>query len=185
MIYIITGVAKSGKTYVTNQLLNQKQIASFRTDYLMMSLSKANHTGGVNHDDDDKVVSKQLEPFLYGMIETMVQNNIDYIIEGVHFLPSFAKELLTKFPSKIKVCFLGFKDANPIEKKMELKKYSSIMENCWFGHYSDKELIILVEFLIQESKVMYQKTEELGISYFEITDITKQSIDIIQYLIDK
>jgi len=182
LIYIISGVAKSGKTYLTKKILKKRHISSFSTDYLMMSLSLANPNLGVNHLEDDKIVAKNLEPYLYSMISTMIQNGIDYLIEGVHFYPEFSYRLLTDFSGKIKLIMLGYAKVNPIEKVSELQRYQNDIENCWYKDYSYEELKNLVLYLISVSKELNNLCLKFGIQYHEITNIKKQSNKIIREL---
>ena len=90
MIFIISGIAKAGKTYLSKLIVEQYHLSCFSTDYLMMSLARGNPSLGINPNSSDITVSKQLRPYLEGMIVTMIENNIDYLIEGVHIQPDFA-----------------------------------------------------------------------------------------------
>ena len=182
MIYILSGVAKSGKTFIARKMLHDHHIASFSTDYLMMTLSR-NKIGNINHEEDDKIVAKKMEPFLFEMIRPMAENNIEYLIEGVHFLPEFARTLLDRYPGKLKVVYLGFQDANVVEKVKEMRDYRFQTENCWYSNYSMVEMEKLVSFLIEESKRLALKAKQFEIPYVEIKDITIDANSVISYFL--
>ena len=80
-----------------------------------------------------------IEPYVYGMIETMVQNEADYLIEGVHFNPDFSNQLLREFPNDIRIVYLGYKDTSSNLKLIELNKYKNTLENVWYSSFSNDE----------------------------------------------
>lgn len=184
MIYILSGVAKSGKTFIVKELIKRFQISAFSTDYLMMSLSLSGKETGVDNTEDDEIVSKQLEPFLFPMIRAMVENGIDYIIEGVHFNPDFMSRLLQMFPHKIKALYLGYAEIDANNKVEELKLHKQYMENPWFQDLSEKELFELVLYLKKVSKNISQQSKLLDIPYVEVYNIKEQTNVIIDTLIN-
>jgi len=178
MIYVISGVAKAGKTFISRRILQKKAISVFSTDYLMMTLAIGDPEHRLDPDADDKIVSKALEPYLYGLIQTMIDNGFDQIIEGVHFLPSFADRLTKAFPGKIRFVFLGYRLADPGAKMKEILSHAKEMENAWFLTYPPKEMRKLVGYLIDESERIKLETELYGLPYVEVTDIV-QDADLI------
>jgi 2-phosphoglycerate kinase len=182
MIYVIAGVAKAGKTFVSRRILKEKGISVFSTDYLMMTLAKGDPDHRLDPDDDDKLVAKALEPYLFGLIETMIENGFDQLIEGVHFLPAFAARLAAVFAGKIRFIFLGYRLADPGAKVKEILSHAKDMENAWFLSYPPKEMRKLVAYLIDESERIKLETEIYGLPYYEITDIVKDTDAIIERL---
>ena len=137
MIYVLTGIAKSGKTKVAREIVKRKSIPLFSTDYIMMMLSKGNKDPDIDIDASDSSVAKDLEPYIYGMISTMIENKVDYLLEGVHFNPDFSRRLIEKYPNDIRIVYLGYKDKNFKDKAKELlekfdfvyiQNYTSISE---------------------------------------------------------
>ncbi len=185
MIYIVSGIAKAGKTYVARRILQERRIAVFSTDYLMMSLSKANPTIGVDHTDDDRDVARALEPYLFAMIETMAENAVDQVIEGVHFLPAFAARLIQAFPGKIRIVYLGYDSADPNAKAAELQLHAADVENAWFLAYSPAAMYKLVRYLIGESERLKTEAEIYGLPYFDIVDIVRDVDKVLACLFEK
>ncbi len=184
MIYILSGVAKSGKSYIAEKLLKEYSISSFSTDYLMMSLARANPELGIDPDADDAEVADQLEPYLYEMIHSMVENNKTYLFEGVHFNPNFAKKLNQDFKGKLKFLYLGYADVEVEEKVAELAKYEGSIENRWYKHYSHQQMIELIQYLKLVSNYLRDESLNGDINYIEVEDIEKQADFIIHQLID-
>jgi len=182
MLYIITGIAKAGKTYVTNKIVQNYKLGYFSSDYLMMSLAKGNKTIGVNPNASDITVSNQLQPYLEAMIKTMVENKIDYILEGVHFQPEFVRSILDKYPDQIEVIFLGYKDIDTLKKVEEMKLFGPKTQNHWYSNMNDQELTQLVEYMKNECQKLYDNCLNHNLPYFEVYDIVSQSDEIIKRL---
>lgn len=185
MIYILTGMAKTGKSILAKELSKQTGFSIIPTDYIMMMFHKTDRTLGVDVTDSDPSVSKALEPYLMSLIETMIENKDDYIIEGVHFLPTFSKKLMSCYPNDIKILYLGYKDWSPIRKKEDLILHKKNTKNCWYGHYNDQELFILSEYLVKESIKLYQEVIKFELNYIEVTHIIDQIPKIIEDLLNK
>lgn len=184
MIYLIGGIAKSGKSYVARRMTKMTGIPHFSTDYLMMSLSRGNPSLGVDPEASDEVVSRVLEPYLDGMIRTMVENGIDYILEGVHLTPEAVFRWEKAFPGKTKSVFLGFRTAVPGEKQIEILSHSKEVENDWLSAYSPERQIQTLRFLVLDSEILFQKVHAAGQRYEEIRDIVRQADGIIHFLLD-
>ena len=182
MIYILSGVAKSGKSYLATKILREKSIANFSTDYLMMSLALGNPKLNIDYDADDFLVAAQLEPYLFHLISAMARNGIDYLIEGVHFKPAFARTLMDTFPGKIRVLYLGYHSVDPQAKLAEFRRFANVMENYWFRYYDDAAMTKLIGYLINASKKYAEGAKNVNIPYIEITDIAKQADEIISEL---
>lgn len=183
MIYIISGIAKSGKTLITSRLRDRLKIGSFSSDYLMMMLANTNPKLGVNPDASDRSVSHVLEPYLRNLIKIMIANHLDYILEGVHFQPHLVSELMRDYPGQIRAVFLGYRLIDSVTKQSELIQFGPSTENHWYKHLSQAELLELVNYLKKESEIMYKQTVEYKLPYFEISSIVNQAEEIIDYLL--
>jgi len=60
MIYILTGIAKSGKTLLSNEILDKYHISTFSTDYIMMMLARGNNDLDIDIDAEDSVVAEKI-----------------------------------------------------------------------------------------------------------------------------
>lgn len=185
MIYIVSGVAKSGKTLVSKEITKRYHIPYFSTDYLMMTLFHGNKELNIDINTSDSTVSKKLEPYILGLVTTMVQNKVNYLLEGVHFNPDFSKLLLDKFPDDITIIYLGYQYESASDKYTELMKYEDSIENKWYSHYNKNEMHNLIEYLISESKRIASSCKELNLNYIEVKDIKKQLDEIINQVVIK
>lgn len=185
VIYIISGVAKSGKTLIAKEITNRYQIPYFSTDYIMMMLFHGNKNLNIDIDASDSTVSNQLEPYLFGLISTMIENKVDYLLEGVHFNPDFSSKLYRKFKNDIRIVYLGYKEVSASKKIEELFKYQDQIENKWYSHFDDKKMRELIEYLISESKRIASSCRDLNLHYIEVSDLNHQKEDVIAMIINK
>lgn len=182
MLYILSGIAKSGKSTLANWILQDKKISHFSTDYLMMALSKGNPICGIDDRADDKVVAKAMQPYLLAMIQTIIHNGTDYLIEGVHFNPDFAAKLIAQYPYEISFLYLGYAQVTAERKRKELEHYRQVVPNVWYKDYDEAEMEKLVEFMIGESQTLEKRAHHYNIPYLNITDLPSQKQAIYELL---
>lgn len=138
MIYLIGGSPRSGKTilskklskkleslYISTDILRLFMIASLNKDdkykYFpfeqMLDLSSGidafyEKTSGEDMLSADIKEAENLMPGILAFIYHFKKNNIDYVIEGVHFLPNLISHL--KSDENIKIIMLTKNDNNKI-----------------------------------------------------------------------
>jgi N-acetyl-anhydromuramyl-L-alanine amidase AmpD len=123
-----------------------------------------------------------LKPYLEAMMVTMIENKIDYLLEGVHFKPQMIREILDRYPGKIKSVFLGYRDIETSVKIQELSIFGKDTENHWYKRMNESELKNLVNYLKNESELLYIECQKYGFDYVEINNINDQSENIIHRL---
>jgi len=184
MIYILSGVAKSGKTLLSTEIRKRYNLSVFSTDYIMMMLHKGNQDLNIDIYASDSTVSKMIEPYVFGMIETMVQNKESYLIEGVHFNTDFSQRLLEKFEDNIRLLYIGYKDISIEDKVNELNIYKETMNNPWIFDHQGESVENIVEYLISESNRIFKECSARRLDYIDVYNINEQKDSIIDKLID-
>ncbi|QMS84821.1 hypothetical protein [Candidatus Xianfuyuplasma coldseepsis] len=185
MIYILTGTAKSGKTVISNWIHERYNISVLSTDHIMMMLHYSNEKPALDIDASDRSVSKVMEPYLYGLIKSMIDNDEDVLIEGVHFNPEFSHRLLEDFRNHVQIVYLGYMDVSTQDKVVELFRYKNQLHNPWIFNHLDQPIEEIVEYLIRESHRIYKECQEYDLTYLDICDINTQKEDIIALLMEK
>ena len=183
MIYILSGVAKAGKTYLSSIIKDKFNISVFSTDYIMMMLHKGNENLDIDIYASDSSVAEKIEPYVYGLIETMIENDAAYLIEGVHFNTNFSQRLKTDFKDKIKILYIGYKEVSIEDKVKEIYKYKNKMENPWLFDHQGEKVEDIIEYLIAESNRVYNECIDCKLDYIDVHDINAQSVQIIEKLI--
>jgi hypothetical protein len=182
MIYILTGIAKSGKSIVSKSILKNHQIPVISTDQIMMMVHYGHPELKLDINASDDTVSQTLEPYLYGLIKSLSSSKKDTLIEGVHFRASFVKRLQDEFPHMIHALYLGYKDMNPEMKAKELDLHRHLTDNCWYCDMNEKALLKLAIYMIKESQRIFDECQQHGQRYVEVYDIIQQKNDIIDLL---
>jgi hypothetical protein len=185
MIYIIAGIAKSGKSIIARDILIKYHMQVISTDWIMMMLYHGNKELNIDVNKSDSSVSKSLEPYLEGLISSLVHSKNNYLIEGVHIKPRFIDKLMIKYPNQIKCIFLGYKELDPGIKSNELKIHANQIDNPWYQNLSDHELLHLTHYLQKESERLYHECIEFNKVYIEVRDILIDKNQIIKALLDK
>lgn len=182
MLYILTGIAKSGKSLIAKELVRRYHLPLIQTDHVMMMLYRGNPDLKIHIDASDSTVALEIEPYLRGLFKTILENKSNHLIEGVHLLTSYAKELMTTYPDQVRILYLGYADQDPAIKGEELKRHAHLMENPWYMNYPEKAFHELMIYLVNESKRIKKECANLHIPYYEIYDIQSQMNAIIDAL---
>lgn len=82
---------------------------------------------GIHHELWPQEIAEKLWLFLESMVAFMIHNKMDYVFEGEASLPENLCQLMAKYPSEIRDCFLGYKDMDIPEKII------AVMENPSHG----------------------------------------------------
>lgn len=183
MIYILAGIAKSGKSLIANEILKTYQIRIISTDWIMMMLHYGNKDLNIDINRSDKSVSHMIEPYMEGLIKSLIGFKKDVLIEGVHIQPEFASVLQNRYPGLIHIVFLGYKNINPDIKKQELKINAKFIDNPWYINYNEEELSKLIHYLIKESDDLEKTCIKFKQTYIEVHNIINDKVNIINVLI--
>lgn len=183
MIYILSGIAKSGKSLVAKEFQQRHRLSIFSTDYIMMMLHKGKADIDLDILASDSSVAATIEPYVAGLISTLIELNDSYLIEGVHFNTDFAALLLKQYPSDIRILYLGYKDVTLEAKREELLRYQSVMTNPWLFHHPTDSLDDIIIYMIKESERIYQECLEHQLPYLDVYDIQQQMEEILSALV--
>jgi hypothetical protein len=153
------------------------------TDSIMMMLHYSNKDLKIDVNQSDSTVSRALEPYLEGLITSLSNSKKNSLIEGVHIQPEFADHMMTKFPNKIQCVFLGYKEINPKIKLKQLKEHADMIDNPWYIHMKDDELLHLTTYLQKESELLFTACQKFSKTYIEVKDIMKDKNEIIKTLL--
>jgi len=128
MLYMIGGASRCGKTAAAKRMLKETNIPYFSLDYLMMGIANGAPEIGVRPTEGDLTTGQRMWKVVDPLITAMVENKIDYIIEGVQLVPSYISQFEQRYPGKTKSCFLGMADIDASYAE-EIIIHSSRTEN--------------------------------------------------------
>lgn len=162
MLYIISGVPRSGKSKLARKLYEDYKIPGVNGDILRDQLTIAYPQLGLELDMRDRDRTPILWPYFKGLIEEFRKYNGNYIFESTNFNPDSFKELdLTG----ISVCFMGFKDVDTAVKLQEIRDNPS--EDEWTDDVPDSTLTEWIESWKRRSLVLESECNTYGLNYFD------------------
>lgn len=139
MVILISGTTHTGKTALSQRLMENYKIPYFSIDHLKMGLIRSGKTSLTVNDD------KELTPYLWSIvkeiIKTAIENRQNIIIEGCYIPFYWQKDFEEKYLSEIKFYCLVM-TADYIENKFcDILQFENIIENRITADIDKAELI--------------------------------------------
>jgi len=169
MLFLVSGTSRSGKTLIAKKILAEKRIPYLSVDWLMMGFNDGIPEYGIHHLLWPNEIAEKMEPFLRGMIDSMLIDGMDYVIEGEAMLPKTVADLVEKHPGRIKVAYVGYTEIS-IKDKVAMVKQHGDGENDWLTNESDEYIRDHIGNMISYSKTIKIECEKHGLSYFDTSD---------------
>jgi 2-phosphoglycerate kinase len=151
----------------------------------MMGIANGVPELGVHPTEGDFITGQRLWKIVDPLLTAMVENEIDYVIEGVQLLPSFVAEFQQKFAGDVRCCFIGQAelDVTAIE---EMELHSSATENDGFKDLSHIEALAEMKRIRADSARYKEECEVHNLPYFESSSDFHRTLDqVVAYLIKK
>ncbi|MEJ6950384.1 2-phosphoglycerate kinase [Natronospora cellulosivora (SeqCode)] len=163
MIILIGGISQTGKTLMSQKLLEKYKIPYLSIDNLKMGLYRSNKDCGFTPLDNNDLIGRKLWPIIKEMIKTLIENKQNIIIEGCYLLPDLLKELEKEYSEEIISVYIGF-STNYIQEnfKSSILKYRSAIES---RNYPEERPIS--QFIKEHSDLRIQCIKN-NMNYFEI-----------------
>jgi len=126
MVILISGTTHTGKTALSQRLLEKYKIPYFSIDHLKMGLIRSGKTTLTVNDDER--LTPYLWPIVREMIKTAIENKQNIIIEGCYIPFDWQKDFDESYLQKIKFYCL-IMTAKYIENNFsEILKFENIIE---------------------------------------------------------
>ena len=140
MIILITGTSCTGKTFISQKLMEKYNIPYMSIDHIKMGLIRSGNTKISVYDDES------LMPYLWNIVKeivkTAIENNQNLIIEGV-YIPFDYKEYFTDIYLKhIKYYNIIFSKEYINNNFDTIIKYANEIEKRQNDFYIDKDIFI-------------------------------------------
>ena len=170
MIYIIGGVTRSGKSVLTRQLSKKYGVSYFNLDHLMMGMLESHIDLGINGHTHDRIKSEKLWQVVKPMLKSMIEDEDDYIVDGVLIFPNQFLEMQKLYPDQLKSCWIGYADVNPKNKFDEIRNNHSLeLLGDWLKDQDDEMVKEIVEYGIGLSQEVKQECLENQLPYVEVS----------------
>lgn len=139
MIILIAGASHTGKTFLTQRLLEKYQYPYLSIDHLKMGLIRSKQTNLTPEDDEELV------PYLWGIvkeiIKTVLENKQNCIVEGVYIPFSWQEDFSQEELAQIRYCCLIMSKEYIQEHFTDIQNYASIIENRQYNEINKEQLI--------------------------------------------
>ncbi len=159
MVILISGTTHTGKTALSQRLMEKYRISYFSIDHLKMGLIRSGKTL-LNVNDDEK-----LTPYLWSiikeMIKTAIENKQSIIIEGCYIPFDWQKDFDESYLQEIKFYCL-IMTAEYIENKFsEILKFENVIEKRITTDINKADLIA-------DNRLNLQMCKKFGLEYILI-----------------
>lgn len=140
MIILITGASHTGKTSLSQKLLEKYKYPYLSIDHLKMGLIRSGQTE-LTPLSPDKDLTEYLWPIVREMVKTAIENNQNLIVEGCYIPFDWADDFDKEYLDKIKYYCLVFSE-NYIKKYFNnIQKHACIIEKRLDDQYSLEDAI--------------------------------------------
>lgn len=161
MVILITGASHTGKTLLSQKLLEKYKFSYLSLDHLKMGLIRSGQTDLTVYDDE------KLTPYLWNItkeiIKTAIENNQNLIIEGIYIPFDYKDYFTNEYLDKIKFLCLVMSNDYIKNNYTYIVDYENIIENRLEGCYSYEEAVKdndLNLFLCKKFDVPYYLIDE-------------------------
>lgn len=170
MIIIITGTTHTGKTNLSQKLLEKYHYPYLSIDHLKMGLIRSGNTNLTPNDDDE--LTNYLWPIVKEIIKTSIENNQNLIVEGCYVPFNWQEDFDDSYLIHIKYYCLVMTEKYIRNHFSDILKYSSVIEKRLIDNDLTKEV------LIEENKKVLNSVKKYHLNYILIDDLYDINIDL-------
>ena len=171
MIILITGASHTGKTALSQKLLEKYKYPCFSIDHLKMGLIRSANTTLTPMNDDSELTT-YLWPSVREMIKTAIENGQNLIVEGCYVPFDWAKDFEREYLENIKYYCLVMSENYIKNHFADIKKYASVIENRLDDTYCTMESVL------EDNKHVLAQAQKYKVNYLLIDDKYELNIDL-------
>ena len=169
MIVLVAGASHTGKTALSQKLLEEYKYPYLSMDHLKMGLIRSGQTA-LTPMSDDSDLTEYLWPIVSEMIKTAIENEQNLIVEGCYIPFDWEKYFEAEYLDKIKYVCLVMSERYIRNHFDDIKKYASVIED----RLDDSDCTI--ESVLAENAKVLSLCEQYKVNYVLIDD--EYQIDI-------
>ena len=170
MIVLIAGASHTGKTNLSQKLLEKYNYPYLSIDHLKMGLIRSKNTQLTPLSEDDEL-TKYLWPIVCEIIKTAIENNQNLIVEGCYIPFNWKDYFDDKYIESIKYYCLIMSERYIRNNFMKIRRYAKVIENRITDDLDLEELIL-------NNKKNLTQVKEYNLEYIMIDDEYKIDIKI-------
>lgn len=163
MIILITGASHTGKTALSQKLLEKYSYPYLSIDHLKMGLIRSGNTSLTPLSDENELTG-YLWPIVREMIKTAIENEQNLIVEGCYIPFDWAEHFEKEYLDHIQYYCLVMSETYIRNHFDNIKKYASIIENRLDDEYCT------MEHVLEDNAHMLALCEQHKLNYVLIED---------------
>lgn len=171
MIVLITGASHTGKTALSQRLLEKYKYPYLSIDHLKMGLIRSGHTT-LTPEDEDEALTEYLWPVVREMIKTAIENTQNLIVEGCYIPFTWAKDFEQEYLDEIRFYCLVMSDKYIENHFEDIKKYASVIEE----RLDDEDCTL--EMVRRDNAQMLEQCLKHGAEYILIDEEYQVDIEL-------
>ncbi len=156
MVVLITGASHTGKTYISQQLMEKYKYPYFSIDHLKMGLIRSGNTE-LTPLSDDSDLTEYLWPIVREMIKTAVENEQNLIVEGCYIPFDWEKDFEESYLKNIKYYCLVMSEKYIENHFANIKENANIIEKRADDEWCTKEELLSDNLQVLKSVKKYNK----------------------------
>ena len=171
MIALIAGASHTGKTALSQKLLEKYKYPYFSIDHLKMGLIRSGNTE-LTPTSDDSDLTAYLWPIVREMIKTAIENKQNLIVEGCYIPFDWVKDFEKEYLNSIQYYCLVMSEDYIRNHYADIKSYASIIES----RLDDDDCTL--ESVIEDNRQVLELAIAHEVNYILIDDDYKIDIDL-------
>ena len=160
MVILIGGASHTGKTSVSQKLLEKLHYPYVSIDHLKMGLIRSGQTALTPMDDDK--LTDYLWPIVREMVNTAIENDQNLIVEGCYIPFDWEKDFGPEYLPQIRYCCLIMSEDYIREHFEDIKKYARVIENRLDDEWCTMESVL------RDNREMLRLAKLHKVNYFLI-----------------
>lgn len=169
MVILITGASHTGKTLLSQKLLEKYKYPYLSIDHLKMGLIRSGYTS-LTPEDDDKLTD-YLWPIIREIIKTVIENKQNLIIEGCYIPLDWQKDFSKDYLDDIRFYILALSEKYIKTHFPDIKQYADIIEKR-LDHDLSQENVLF------ENAEYIRRAKELNLNCLIVDDDYNFDIEI-------
>lgn len=169
MIILIAGASHTGKTLLTQRLLEKYGYPYLSIDHLKMGLIRSGYTS-LTPMSSDRELTDYLWPVVQEIIKTAIENRQNLIVEGCYIPFDWAEDSEEEYRAQIQYRCLVMSEAYIRAHYCDIKKYASAVEHRVNNGDCTQES------LIRDNAEVLEQCRKYGVEYTLIDEVYQVDI---------
>ena len=171
MIILITGASHTGKTALSQRLLEKYHYPYLSIDHLKMGLIRSGQTE-LTPMSEDSLLTEYLWPIVREMVKTAIENKQNLVVEGCYIPFDWANDFDAEYLAHIKYYCLVMSEKYIRNHFDDIKAYASVVENRIDDEYCTMEM------LLRDNAEILEKCQEYDANYILIDEEYQVGVEV-------